>query len=424
MSQAAHEETEAGLRPEFPEIAWTGLFGRYREIMAPTTEAPTSFLWGTVAAILSFLVGRGVSLEWGPGRLVPALLTCLVGPTAKVRKSTVIEDALETMARPLLAELNGVWKHPGAIVVGTGSGEGFAEALTVPEGTEGDQGKRGLFVIHELGALLEKVGRDQAGNMLEFMLASYDARPDWVHRTRTSNGSAPLKLTNAAAVFLCASTEAWLVRSLRETQVRAGLMNRFLWLTGSRGQPIPRRPPVREAALRSFQADLRGCVEAVNGSPCTFEPEADELWAERYCREYHRGAETDLAAAAVARADGLALRLAMLLAAADATTRIRASHVAAAWAVADHSSAVAEGIVSRMLERNMRDAEDRVLAAVRRHMTAQGPSFTKNQIWQRLKGQTGMPRETFCRAFKALQESGELTGLSLGAKITSGGNQP
>lgn len=412
--QVSPDEVEGAPFPEnieFPESAWIGHFGRYRDLIASSSESPVAFQWASLAGCLSFLIGRTVSLEWGVSRMYPLLFPCLVGPTASTRKSTAIDDAIATVCRPLKDRLRSTWKYPGSIIVGSGSGEGFAEALASDEVVDEADGKRALFVIHELGGLLEKIGRDQAGNMVEFVIAAFDARSDWGHRTRSSGGGSPLKLPNAIGVFLCATTEAWLVKTLRESQIRAGLMNRILWLSGPRGAPIPLRPAVPPDRICRFREDLLSTLQAVRNSTCAFSSDARALWNERYRKEYYRETESDLSDAASARADVLALRTAMLLAVADNSVIITAPHVEAAWRVVEHSRAVSERIVAKMSEHSIKEAETRVVGAIRRYVNDRGPSFTRAQIWQRLKGAHGMPSETFNRVFKALVEAGALQSV-------------
>src|SRR5262245_32079430 len=239
----------------FPECAWESrLFAEYRELVGPTTEAPDAFLWGALAGALSFLLGQDARFPWGAGFQPPTLLIALVGTTGKARKSTAIDDVLHIVVESLRArgdELMGE-PDPTDVVVGSGSGEGFAASLAdrkfrrdtdhKDDPARVQTGRRVLFVIHELGGLLGKVERGQAGNMLDFLLGCFDARPKWTHRTR--NVDDEIQMTNATGVVLAASTATWLVDQLSDIHVMAGFANRFLWLSGDRKQPLPYRPQI------------------------------------------------------------------------------------------------------------------------------------------------------------------------------------
>src|SRR5262245_55012004 len=91
--------------PVFPEAAFVGLFGRYRELVGPTTEAPDAFHWASLLASLSALVGRTARLEGGPDGVAPLLHVALVGRTGKARKSTAMEDAVTLLVDALPAAL-------------------------------------------------------------------------------------------------------------------------------------------------------------------------------------------------------------------------------------------------------------------------------------------------------------------------------
>jgi hypothetical protein len=403
----------------FPESAWRGAFAKYRSLVGPTSEAPDEFAWGSLAASLSFLSGRSATLPWGPTTMPPVLNVGLLGPTARGRKSTPIEDAAEIVITPLMRKAQRPEPPPMEIVVGLGSGEGFAEAIadrkwwrpgTKPGKDEPEVqiGRSGLFVVHELGALLGKVRRDQAGAMVDFILAAFDARRIWTHRTRARSDSPALTMTNAIAVFLCASTKEWLAKTLSDTLVMAGLPNRFLWLTGERKTPIACRPPIDLTAINQFREEVRECISSVATKNFVLDPDATAEHTRRYGDEYQRKTESEIAAASTARNDVLALRVAMVLAIADGTPSISVDHIKAAWEVADYSRTVIEGLVARIEEQSLREAEGRVLAAATKSADANGGTFTQRDVRQRVKGRTGMPAETFLRIWDATVAAGDI----------------
>src|SRR5690242_17843329 len=118
-------------KPSFPEDAWNSrLFAQYRQLVGPTTEAPDPFLWGAFAGAFSFLLGRDARFAWGTGFQVPTLLIALVGTTGKARKSTAIDDVISVIVDPLRARGGDGMSDPTDVVVGSGSGEGFAASLS------------------------------------------------------------------------------------------------------------------------------------------------------------------------------------------------------------------------------------------------------------------------------------------------------
>ena len=178
-----------------------------------------------------------------------------------------------------------------------------------------------------MGALLGKVRRGQAGNMVDFLMALFDARPLWTHSVRSD----PLTMTDAFGTMYAASTYEWLAQNLTETHVYSGLVNRILWFSAP---PTPKariaiRPAIPEEAAVEFRSAVVQAILAVRGGNMSLTPEAFAVHEQSY--EKPAGVPPDhLQKAADARADQLALRLAMLLAVADATPVIGVDHVRAA----------------------------------------------------------------------------------------------
>jgi len=413
LDEAREHETP----PVFPEEAWLGLFAEYRSLLQGTTESSMVFAWGALAAALSALVGRRAALAWGTSKAPPTLQVCLLGPTAKARKSTALSDVIDiVVARTMPGRPDDDAPEPFVVLRGLGSGEGFAEALAdtpwtlhlqgSPPQDRTMTGRTALYVVDELGALLEKVGRKQAGQMVDFMIAMFDARKEYTHRTRLGSSTPALTVTRGTGVFLTASTETWLRTTLTEALIRQGLVNRFLWLTGSRGEPLHRREEIPADTQEEFAECVRTCLRAAHDQDFRLTPAADALHKVRYERFFHATASSDIEDAAVARKDQHALRLAMLLAFAEETIVIDEHHVRAAWAVADYSARVAASLVRNVEVASVHEAQDRIERSITRFVVERSATFTKRDIFQRLKGRSGIHAELFNKIFGALVEVG------------------
>ncbi len=74
-NQTSHQPQPVGAAPSsislFPANAIRGLFKTYVDMVSPTTESPTAFLWGALLAALSALVGRRAVFDWGPTPVSP-----------------------------------------------------------------------------------------------------------------------------------------------------------------------------------------------------------------------------------------------------------------------------------------------------------------------------------------------------------------
>lgn len=409
-----------GGSPEFPHEVWKSsrLFRDYFALVGPTTEAAESLIFGAHAAGLSVLVGRSGAIPWAAGHQVPVVPVVLVGNTSTARKSTTIDDMVDVLVAPLMPKPTAEGEPlPMEVVVGSGSGEGFVEAIADqrwrPPGSKRTDppstmtGRRALFVVHELGGLLEKIRRGQAGNMLDFIINSFDARERQTHRTRAKSDSPPVTMTGAVGVFLCATTLSWLAETMTQADVMAGLANRFLWFVGDRGKPIACRPPIPRHRLEEYQARARLCLQRLDGNPVVLSSAARKLQRRLYGVEYNRVADSDMEGAATARSDAMALRLSILLAVGDGTTTVEAKHLQAAWDVVAYSQSVAALVVQQLRETSRRATEDRVLATAKRVQMESG-RLRPRDVWQRLKGPTGMDGETFNRAWSTLVSVGDI----------------
>ncbi len=410
-------------KPSLPECAWKSeLFSSYRNLVGHTSEAPDAFSWGALLGVLSFLIGRDAFLGWGSGQQTATVFVALLGTTGRARKSTAIDDAVRIVARRLIEQDEGIDSDLTEIVVGTGSGEGFTEALA--DGSRAGEkgglaaaqtGRRALLVVHELAGLLGKIERGQAGNMLEFLIRLFDCADEHVHITRHNGAKKEIRITRATGVLLAASTEDWLLEHLTGVHVMNGFANRILWLSGDRKGPLAFRPEIPAEDIENFCEDVRRCLSAVRDKRFQLFDDARALHEEHYELQYRARYDNVLEEAAVARADILALRIAMLLAVGDGSAVIGREHISAAWAVVKYSNAVATAFIDRLRLRNLREVEDRVSAACIRVADEMGGTFSKREIFQRLKGKTGLDSETFSRSWSAMLEAGAIVPSEVSA---------
>ncbi len=413
--------------PTFPQGAWQGLFQDYRQLVGPTTEAPDAFLWGSMAAAWSVLLGRAVRIPNTIDPISPVIHVALLGDTGVARKSSAVSDAVNIVVNPLKVILQGVPGEPCPVEVvnGSGSGEGFMEQLADrhwwPPSVQGKKtaananiqtGRRALFTVAEFGGLLEKISRDQAGSMESFLLESFDAKDSWVHATRRREGADPLVVTRGAGVVCGCSTVEWLGDALTQAQVKIGLVNRFLWIVGAPQQHFIAFRGLADPTKRStfeYQA-LAAYKTALTRGDYILDAKALALHEASYCF-FRQQKRTSLMHAAVARSDVIALRLSIIICIACNDTMIREDHMRAAWAVTSFSNECVEWILSRVQTKEIGEAEDRILdrihvvLAARKHPRNRDGSFTKKDIRE---GLTRMSSELFVRAWAALMLSEQI----------------
>lgn len=391
--------------PPFPEVAWQSrLFAGYRGLVSPTTEAAEPLVFGAFLASLSFLVAPRCGLRWGPKTEKPIVQVALLGRTGRDRKSTALQDAIDIVAEPLRPRsTDGREPDLSSIAVGMGSGEGLLALIADREFEDGgtrrtQRGRSLLLGLHELGEVLAKIERGQAGALHDFLLNAFDGRSSWTLQLKVGK----LIATDAVAVVAGASTYEWLLEQLQPAMVGAGLLNRWLLFTGERRGPLALRPAIAASAVEAFQADVAQALAAVGRTELRLDDAAARLHEAHYARAFTVQPAHALADAATARTDAHALRLSMLFAVGDASAVIRPEHVEAAWQVAEYSAAIAEDLVEQIGARSLRDSEERIMRAAEKAAIQGDGSFSRREIWQRLKGKSGMSRETFLRAWDGL----------------------
>lgn len=398
--------------PPFPESAFVGVLAEYADLVGPTTESARSFQWAACATAISVMIGRAAALPWGPSTMPPTLYVCCLGPTARARKSTALSDVMEILLRPLVG--NGSGPQAVTLVEGSVSGEGIAEAIAdqpAAKGAAAETGRRALLLYNELGSVLEKIGREQAGNLMEFLMAMFDARSTWSSKTR-SKESPSFDITKGTLAVLAASTLDWLARATNELHIASGFINRLLFVAGANSQVLPVRPAVPSEAADPLRKRVSERILKLRGD-FRLEQAAFEVHAARY-KGFHAPAGSESLQQATGRQDVYSLRVAMVLAAAEGSLAITRAHMEAAWAVTDHSNAVVLPLVVRAGQTRSAEVEDRIRRAADRVVLAGGQTFSQRDLYQRLKGSRGMDSEQFTKVFRAMVTAGEFREVGSG----------
>jgi hypothetical protein len=165
---------------------------------------------------------------------------------------------------------------------------------------------------------------------------------------------------------------------------------------------------------------VKRCLDDVQCREFQFSEAADEVARHRYEEVYNRPAPSEVEEAATSRSDQHALRLSMLLAVAEGTVLVEVRHVEAAWAVVDYSNAVVSRLVKDIEVASIREAQARIEGAIQRYVVERRPTFTKRDIYQRLKGKSGLHSELFNRLFDSLVAVGLIAEGVKGCRWTGG----
>ena len=249
---------------DFPEAAWAGLFGQWRDMVGNKTEAPFPYLWAAFLQAVGLMVGRSVWRE-SPRPLYPNFFVLLLGQTGDSRKSTV-----EWFEHQLLTHL-GVDVE---ILFGIVSTEGIIERLAQREGV------KALGYSDEFRSLLSVAKRKGTQDILPRLQSLYSC-PE---KESVDRRQAPATAINPFFSLLAATPQDFIVDLIGELEVRGGFLNRFLIITGEEQPPKPIVSQPTPAEWGRLVEPLHGIQAEIDRNPQRreFEPEAEELWREFY----------------------------------------------------------------------------------------------------------------------------------------------
>jgi hypothetical protein len=231
----------------FPNAAWSGLFGRWRDIAAPCTEAPLESLWGAFLLTVGLMLGRNVWRS-SPRPLYPNFYLLLIGQTGDSRKSTVIWLAEELLQR-VGADVE--------IIKGIVSTEGLLEALAKRDET------RALGYADEFRSILSVAKRKGTQDIIP-RLQSLHSCPYQDTITRREESTTAVK---PFLSFITATPQAFVDDLLGELEITGGFLNRFLIITGEVQDPKPMVKPPSEAAWNSIVQPIREIRDRVAEDP-------------------------------------------------------------------------------------------------------------------------------------------------------------
>jgi hypothetical protein len=272
----ATDPTSPLAMPQFPESAWRGLFGRWRELVAPCSEAPAVLHFLTFAAVTGLILRRRVCFRY-PHPHYPNFYGGFVGSTGDAHKSTALWFG-EELARDLGMPLN--------IVSGVSSPEGLLERIGKWEKDESGQrlpvpAPPALLYCDELGVLLAKARLEATAGILPKLTRLYDCPP------KDENPSLwrPLVVLEPTIGLLTGTTRDTLDRGLRDSDLTDGFLNRVVWVTSAdHPEPISEPHPPDQGARNKLLCDLRVALDhwSTGTAEIPLDSAASEAWRDIY----------------------------------------------------------------------------------------------------------------------------------------------
>jgi Protein of unknown function (DUF3987) len=370
---------QQGARP-WPEAmddaALYGLAGEFVRLVLPQTEADQHALLLIFLAGFGCMVGRGAFFQVESTRHYANLFTVIVGDTAKARKGTATDRALQLL-ESVDADFMKTQKRSGL-----SSGEGLIYlvrdarqddvAVKVNGSTArferqtvdtGEEDKRLLVVESEFAQALQASGRE--GNILSAVLRdAWDGKPLGVMAKSNKDRCQEPHIALVGNV-----TVEELRRLLTSNDKANGFGNRILWCSARRSKLLPHGGSTPDpAAWDSLTARLRNALETARCiGRVTFDEKAKRAWEQLYPK-LTEGA-SGLFGSMTARAEAQCVRLAMLFALLDSSPLIRHEHLSAATEVWGYCEASVRFIFGDSLGDETADAILRKLATAAEGMT-------------------------------------------------------
>ena len=167
----------------------------------------------------------------------------------------------------------------------------------------------------ELARLLAR-GRWNGTTLFEFLTETFDCPSEWGLSYKKQNA---IHLDSPTPTILCGTTPEWFWKTARPEDFYGGFGNRFLYLSGTRKQPIPNPAEPDHEKLLEIRQQLE-CLRSIQSGRAVFDPDADKLWNAFYSRSEIQVRE-GLIAAAFKRIHVYIRKLAMTYAALEGTCR-------------------------------------------------------------------------------------------------------
>ena len=373
------------------------MLSKFRDWMAPCTEAPDEFIFASAYVTLGLAIGRNVYAQLGR-RLYANALVGIVGP-ASIRKGTpwaLIND--EVIAPHIDPE-----KWELEIVRGTGSAEGLLEnfmrreadkLIPVPE-------RRVLTIEEELGYFLVKSHSQATANLREITCQLWDG-VDVSPPTRARS----LNVVRPFYSMLATTTQETLESRLGEDDILTGLMPRFIFFQGmpERMLPLPDPPsPLGAKSLADALEATKAHAEMLKSRGCErieLSQQARDAWTEVYPNMRGKISETTdhpAVGCMVARVETHIMKAALVYAVCAGHSMIEAEDMAHALALGEYFYITAAEVGRTQMGGEVKKVERKIFTLLEK---APDCWFSVRDLQQKLSGRVEADR--FHKALKAL----------------------
>lgn len=381
--------------PEPPESAMYGWFGRYVDLMYPTTEATQGFHLATALTVAGAIVGRRVSAMYASEHIYPNQYTLLVGPTGSSRKGTTMKRAhrLPTYRDPSSQTMH---VPPYAVIRNVGSGASVVKTLRENPNT--------LLVLEEATTLFNNMHRQGGEELLDRMIEAWDT-PDFIQDNVKNNPS----VAYSPFMSLMAGIQPGrLEDALGGNEIESGLANRMGIFFGVRRRVVANPPSLDKRAAHDLYHEFNSNVLSYGeGHALLMDSEASGYWDNWYIQYSSlKGSEDELAMRI--RHPDMVIKWALLFAISDRDSAIRVPHLEAALAILTW---MWEGIKRRLPTWGV-SIDRKIEELIRQNLMKHG-AMKRRDLQIACSRRKWSGRE-FAMVFRAMVENGHLTTDSVG----------
>lgn len=369
------ETDDSPLAFPFPESAFRGIFGDFRDLMGPTTEASDVFHYWMCALMFGATLGRQLSVIHA-GELFPNFYVVLVGTSGWARKDTAWNRA-EMLLDALHADDDR--EHPQLrLIYGAASVEGL---LKIAAGS-----KATVLRQAEFASLLRKGKQEATSNLLPQLTQAYDCP----QRIQSPTKNDPITWNNPFLSIAAGSTKEWLQKHLQESDIKGGFGNRFIFALGERKGPMAYPPDVRKAPLDALNKSIVGVRAWANSldqsqRQLKVTEDAKDLFAEWYAPFYIQASGDGIIPSLAVRMQDFAWKLALLYAAWDKSLEITLDHLMPALSVVNYQRETNRTIFGDYSGTN-RELESRITEILE---ASPGRVMTNRAMYRKLKISSG-----------------------------------
>ncbi len=317
-AEPAETPKDTGRRKEFgdlPASALTGWIGEYCRLMEPTTESPIAYHFGVGVTTIGAMVGRRIASQYGTDALYPNLYTLLVGRSGRTRKDTAIKRITRTLF-DVSPSGTKIINHGVGIATDVGSSTKLIDMLRNKPNT--------LLYITEFTRLMGNARRQATDTIIPTLIEAFDT-PTVMQNNSMAN---PIEALYPFLSILAATQPDLLSEAMTGADMNSGFANRWLYVCGNLGAPIPLAPRLDLSSVSMLMHDLWEAKNSyAEGTALSMTPEAVERWSAWYIADYHRESPNPEEDAMRARHAVLIQKLALIYAIVDRRLSIDLDHL-------------------------------------------------------------------------------------------------